>query len=372
MRKLGNTRRSSDMNKPKYQVIADEIKGKILDKSYHVGMLLPTEKQFQDNYQVSRYTIRKAMDILVAEGYIKKRKGAGSYVSYSFLNAQQTTGTKKIGVIVTYLSDYIFPSIIRGIEHVLRDNGYSLILASTNNNHDEERKCLEMMLNQGVTGLIIEPTKSNVYNPNLSYYSMFKQRDIPILMINATYDELNLPYIAIDDIKSGYLATQYLIDHGHEDIALITKIDDNQGKLRMKGYFNAFEHNNIVFKGEHIYTYDTENKRQVVEQIVQHIQQQKISVSAVVCYNDEIAYQIIQRLRQLGFSIPNDISVVGEDNSVLSRLSDMNLTTTSHPQELLGEKAANWMIETIDTDKIQPEERIDTYIIERNSVKKIN
>lgn len=50
----------------------------------------------------------------------------------------------------------------------------------------------------------------------------------------------------------------------------------------------------------------------------------------------------------------------------------MNLTTTSHPQELLGEKAANWMIETIDTDKIQPEERIDTYIIERNSVKKIN
>ena len=50
MRKLGNTRRSSDMNKPKYQVIADEIKGKILGKSYHVGMLLPTEKQFQDNY----------------------------------------------------------------------------------------------------------------------------------------------------------------------------------------------------------------------------------------------------------------------------------------------------------------------------------
>ncbi|MDN0187138.1 winged helix-turn-helix domain-containing protein [Staphylococcus arlettae] len=62
------------MNKPKYQVIADEIKGKILDKSYHVGMLLPTEKQFQDNYQVSRYTIRQAMDILVAEGYIKKEK----------------------------------------------------------------------------------------------------------------------------------------------------------------------------------------------------------------------------------------------------------------------------------------------------------
>ncbi|MEX6013380.1 GntR family transcriptional regulator [Mammaliicoccus sciuri] len=357
------------MNKPKYQVIADEIKNKIINKELQVGSLLPTEKDFQTRYGVSRYTIRQAMELLVVDGYIKKRKGLGSYVSYEFLNSQKSNNSKKIGVIVTYLSDYIFPSIIRGLETVLRENGYSLILASTNNNHADERQCLEMMLNQGIKGLIVEPTKSNVYNPNLSYYSLFKQRDIPILTINAQYEELNLPYIAIDDVKSGHLATKYLIDKGHEDIALITKIDDNQGKLRMKGYFNAFENSNKVFKSEYIYTYDTESKVIVLDQFVEHVVSKQIQVSAVVCYNDQIAYYIMKKLTRMGVSVPGDISIVGEDNSVSSKLEDVDLTTTSHPQELLGEKAANWVLSTIETGKEQPSELLDTYIIERSSVK---
>ena len=127
------------MNKPKYQVIADEIKNKIISKEFQVGSLLPTEKDFQHRYSVSRYTIRQAMELLVADGYINKRKGSGSYVSYEFLNSETNHNAKKIGLIVTYLSDYIFPSIIRGIETVLRENGYSFILASTNNNHADEQ-----------------------------------------------------------------------------------------------------------------------------------------------------------------------------------------------------------------------------------------
>ena len=142
------------MNKPKYQIVADEIKEKIINKSYHAGMLLPTEKQFQSKFNVSRYTVRQAMNMLVQDGFIKKKKGSGSYVSYNFLNSNQSKASKKIGVIVTYVSDYIFPSIIRGLENELKKQGYSLILASTNNNHDEEKKCLDMMLNQGVSGLI--------------------------------------------------------------------------------------------------------------------------------------------------------------------------------------------------------------------------
>ncbi|MCD8879425.1 GntR family transcriptional regulator [Staphylococcus kloosii] len=357
------------MDKPKYQIVADEIKEKIINKNYHIGMLLPTEKQFQDRYNLSRYTIRQAMDLLVSEGYIKKKKGSGSFVSNKYLSSNQDKSLKKIGVIVTYLSEYIFPNIIRGIEKELKKQGYSLILASTNNNHEDEKQCLEMMLNQGVSGLIVEPTKSNVYNPNLSYYPLFKQRDIPILMINANYEELNLPYIAIDDVKSGYLATQYLIDQGHEKIALITKIDDNQGKLRMKGYFNAFEQNDKLFNGEYIYTYNTESRQKVIEQIVEHISNRNISVSALVCYNDEIAYDIIHQMRQCNVNIPQDISIVGEDNSILSRLKELNLTTTAHPQELLGTKAANLIIEAIEQEKVLKSELIDTYIIERSSVK---
>ena len=77
----------------------------------------------------------------------------------------------------------------------------------------------------------------------------------------------------------------------------------------------------------------------------------------------------MKKLEKLGIAIPNDMSIVGEDNSVLSKLEDVDLTTTSHPQELLGEKAANWVLNTIETGKVQPSELLDTYIIERSSVK---
>ena len=79
----------------------------------------------------------------------------------------------------------------------------------------------------------------------------------------------------------------------------------------------------------------------------------------------------MQELKKRNMRIPNDLSVVGQDNSVLSKLNQMDLTTTSHPQELLGSRAAEWMISTIDKDKQQTSQLIDTYIIERNSVKKI-
>lgn len=361
------------MGEPKYKSIAYQLKECIMKQEYKHGEMIPSEKKLQEYYQVSRYTIRQAIDLLVKDGYIIKKKGLGSIVSDAYLSNHMNVGTsKKIGVIVTYLSDYIFPSIIRGIEKILGSNGYSLILASTNNTHEGERRCLEMMVEQGIQGLIVEPTKSNVFNPNLSYYSLIKSKDIPVLMINACYEELNIPYISIDDAKSGYLATSYLLNEGHEDIALITKIDDMQGKFRMKGYIEAFDTNDAIFKGENIFTYSTETMNMVLDLVVKQIIHKEISATAFVCYNDEVAYSFIKKLKAKGKRVPEDISVVGEDNSILSKLDDISLTTTSHPQEALGVEAAKWMLKTINTGQPGETKIMDTEIIIRNSVKKRN
>ncbi|MBF0795418.1 GntR family transcriptional regulator [Mammaliicoccus lentus] len=361
------------MAEPKYKLIAFQLKDKIINNEYEYGKTIPSEKKLQEQYNVSRYTIRQAIDLLVQDGYIIKKKGLGSIVSDNYLKkTNHDTSTKKIGVIVTYLSDYIFPSIIRGIEKILGANGYSLILASTNNTHAGERRCLEMMIEQGVQGLIVEPTKSNVFNPNLSFYSLLKSKEIPVLMINACYEELNIPYISIDDTKSGFLATSYLLDEGHDDIVLITKIDDMQGKFRMKGYIEAFEDKGAIFKGENIFTYTTETKDKVLDLIINELLNHEINPTAFVCYNDDIAYSFIKRLKENGKCVPDDYSVVGEDNSILSQLEDISLTTTSHPQENLGVEAARWMIKAINSGQIGETTIMDTEIIIRNSVKKRN
>src|SRR5690625_5136239 len=148
------------MSQPKYIMIKTEIKQRILDKVYPIGSKIPSESKFQEDYNVSRHTIRLAISELVNEGYLQKKQGAGTFVSDDFLNGQ-TSITKTIGVITTYVSDYIFPSIIRGIENELSQKQYSLMLSSTHNNVKKEKISLEKKLQQNVNGIIINTNKKN-------------------------------------------------------------------------------------------------------------------------------------------------------------------------------------------------------------------
>lgn len=248
--------------KPKYQVILEDIKSNILSGAYSVGEQIPTESALQDIYQVSRQTVRKAILELSNEGFLRSEKGSGTYVSNQFRSKTGgNSSNKTIGVITTYISDYIFPSIIRGIEARLNEDNYSLLLASTNNDVAQEKKALEMMLSFGVDGLIIEPTKSNLYNPNIAYYLTFKEQDVPFIMINAYYEELEVPFFCLDDVQSSYLATKELIANGHTQIGIIAKMDDLQGKYRMKGYIKALGEAKLRFHPEQVLSFYTETKQ---------------------------------------------------------------------------------------------------------------
>lgn len=127
--------------KPKYKVIIDDIKSKILSGVYSVGEQIPTESAIQEEYKVSRHTVRKAILELSNEGFLRSEKGSGTYVSNQYQSKSGgNSNNKTIGVITTYISDYIFPSIIRGIEGRLNEANYSLLLASTNNDVEQEKK----------------------------------------------------------------------------------------------------------------------------------------------------------------------------------------------------------------------------------------
>lgn len=359
--------------KPKYQELADDIRSKILSNEYPIGTSVPPELKLQESYQVSRHTVRQAFALLVNEGFLRKEKGSGTYVDSKFKDKNHDESKHKtIGVITTYLSDYIFPSIIRGIEEELQSNDFSLLLASTNNNLQQEQKCLENMLVQHVDGLIIEPTKSNMYNPNLSYYLALKEAGIPIVMINAYYEMIDLPFIGVDDTLAGFTATNYLIDQGHQKLAVIIKIDDLQGKLRMKGFVKACEERKIAFDANNIYTYDTENKAEVLAQAEKELLINQRGVTGVVCYNDEIANKLVQQLSAAGKRIPEDLSIIGQDDSYLSTAGEVQLTTLTHPKEQMGAAAAAFIIDAVNKNKIGENIVYTPTLVERLSVQNIS
>jgi GntR family transcriptional regulator of arabinose operon len=341
--------------KPKYQVIIEDIKSKILSGDYNVGEQIPTESALQSLYEVSRQTVRKAILELSNEGFLRSEKGSGTYVSNQYRTKTGGSSHKKtIGVITTYISDYIFPSIIRGIESRMNEDNYSLLLASTNNDVAQEKKALEMMLSYGVDGLIIEPTKSNLYNPNIAYYLSFKEQDIPLIMINAFYEEIELPFLCLDDVQSSYLATKELISKGHSQIGLIAKMDDLQGKYRMKGYIKALEEAKLRFYPEQIFSFNTETKQTLATNLKDFLNKNRDTLSAIVCYNDEVGLEVVNACRQLDISIPEELSIIGQDNSYIAQNANIKLTTLTHPQETMGRDAADWVIKKLQGKKDLP------------------
>jgi GntR family transcriptional regulator of arabinose operon len=331
-------------------------------------------------FEVSRHTVRQAVGDLVHEGWLYREQGAGTFVSTKSSQTQvQPVSSigKNIGVITTYISDYIFPSIIKGIESYLSAHGYSLTLACTDNDPEKEKQCLEAMINRDIDGLIVEPTRSSNYNPNLHYYLEMEQNNIQYLMINQFYPQLNPPNIIVNDEKGGFIATEHLIKLGHKKVVGLFKSDDLQGLNRMQGFIRAFREYDTPFFPEMIITYTTEEKEVTLLQKLKDvlISEQK-RPTGIVCYNDEIAINVLNLLRELEIKVPDDISIVGYDDSYLTEASEIKITSVTHPKMEMGIEAAKWIVAAVEnSEKDTGEKRQKVYepeLVIRNSTSAVS
>jgi GntR family transcriptional regulator of arabinose operon len=366
------------LSETKYKVIKNWIKSKILDGTFLPSQKINSETELMEQFKVSRHTVRLALGELVSEGWLFKRQGSGTYVSEHVLkkNHKPNINKKNVAIITTYISDYIFPSIIRGAERVLSKKGYQVSLFSTNNDYESEKRILELILSQRFDGLIVEPTKSAISNPNIGYYLNLEALRIPYIMINAYYDSLDPINILVNDEKGGFLQTEHLIKNGHKNIIGFFKTDVMQGMKRMKGFLNAHRYYGIPINPSNLITYDNEKNFSKPVEILDTILKKKDRPTGIVCYNDELAIKFLDVIRRKGLQIPRDLSIVGFDDSFLAEVSEVKLTTITHPKSRMGELAAKMIIELIENGiRVKTDEiKIDSYVFEpeiviRNSTK---
>ncbi|MCO7124493.1 GntR family transcriptional regulator [Sporolactobacillus shoreicorticis] len=355
----------------KYEFIKQDICEQIISGKYPINGKIPTETELMNIYKVSRFTVRHAIGELENENYIYRIQGRGMFVNDWKSKPKLPIKNKTIGLITTHIADYIFPNIIAGIDNYVSNFGYSILIANTQNNPDKERKSLTNLLSNDLCGLIIEPTQSALNNANKNTYDNFKELGIPMMFINATYKSLDFPYLIMDDEKVGKMITNYLIERGHKKIVGIFKVDDVQGVHRMNGYINAYQEHSEIINLSEIMMYQTEeNKVDVFKKIHTILRESHFKPTAIVCYNDQLAIQVINFINEIGLKVPDDISVIGVDDYQFSVFSTPSITTVRHPQEKMGYDAGRMIIDLIAKRSVSSK-IYEPKIIERESVKTI-
>lgn len=355
---------------PKYQELVDYIKLNIENGNLQPGDKLYSENELTTMFGYSRQTVRHAISILVEDGLLTTVKGSGTYVSDT--RAYNLEKRNRIAVVTTYVDSYIFPKTIQGIEKVLFDKGYSVQISFTDNTTSRERIVLEDIISRDdVAGMIVEGTKSGLPSPNISLYKKLQEKRIPMIFINTYYPELNAHHVSLNDVEAAKKAVKYLLEKGHTKIGTIMKLDDGQGRLRYLGYLKAMEAAGLPISDSAMVWIDTDDFKQLslcMEKILSRIQ----DCTALLCYNDQVAFQLIKLLSQRGIKVPERMSIISIDDSDLARMNNIQITSLPHPKESLGEKAAENLLRLIADHRADVTYEFDTRVVERDTVRNLN
>lgn len=355
----------------KHELLSKWIEENISDNTFSKGTKIPSENELATKFSISRQTVRQAIGNLVSKGILIREQGSGTYVNNNIVTPVFEK-TNRIGIITTYLDDYIFPTIIHGIEEVLTSNGYTLSLGITHNKTADEENCLLKMMESGIDGLIIEGTKTALPNTNSFLYNKLAEKKIPVVFINGYYNDYNGSYVVMDDVKAGETLTNLLIERGHNRIAGIFKSDDIQGAKRYEGMQRSLKKHNLFRNDSSILWYTTEDFKYLFDGCMDNMILDRFKdITAIVCYNDLVAAEIIQLLKRSNLFVPRDISLVSFDNSFLAKQIVYNLTSAVYPFKKLGKKSAQLLLQSIQNPQLIEQITLVPSIKLRDSVKKI-
>lgn len=274
--------------------------------------------------------------------------------------------TNTLGLIIPDISNPFFPDIARGVEDMANQKGYSVIFCNTDNEQKKEKEAIELMKEKQVDGILLSLSTTNEKE-----LKNLRQVEYPIVQIDRKIPNINYPSITIDNVKSAYTATKFLIENGHKKIAHITgDLETITGYQRLKGFKKAISEKNIKLNNSYIKNGDY-SKRSGYNNMLALLKSNN-PPSAVFIANDLMAVGAYQAVFEMNLSIPEDISIIGHDNIDVTKLVNPTLTTMAQPKYKLGKKAVQLLIAEIESNELSNEEIIlNTNLINRNSIRRL-
>ena len=302
-------------------------------------------KSLRDSHEISEDTRLKV------QAFAKLYNYKPNNIALSLKNKK----TKTIGIIIPEIVHHFFATVISGIEQVANENGYNVIVCLSDESFDKEVINLEMLANG---------SKETQQKKDFHHIQEVINQGMPVVLFDRVTNDIFCDKVIIDDKQAAFDAVQFLIEQGFKKIALITTVDYvSVGKLRTDGYKEALNSNHIVIDEELIIKIeDIENCATKIENLIK-----SQNCDAIFAVNELFAVTAIKIAAQHNLKVPNDISVIGFTDGIISQFSTPSITTVSQNGIKMGRKSAQMLIDRLELED-EENEQYTTEIIETNLI----
>lgn len=288
---------------------------------------------FRNPGRVSDESRKKVLDAAKKIGYTPNRLAA----------SLRTSKSGNIVAIIPDVADSHNAKIIRAIEKVAHTRGYSVLLGDTQGSEEREREFAAMTVSRQADGIILMSHRL----PFEVGKNKLTLDDLPPIVSGCEFTGHDcIPAVAIDDVQAAMDATRHLINYGHKDIAVITgDMDTTSSRDRLEGFRGAMSQSGLKCDEDMIIISDYSLSGG--ETATESLLLRRNRPTAIFCFSDEIALGCMYALRQNGFKVPDDISVMGFDNIPVAKYFSPPLTTVAQPTEEIGTACATILLDLI-------------------------
>jgi DNA-binding LacI/PurR family transcriptional regulator len=336
----------------------NQLRQLIISGRWHYGEKIPSEAQLAKHLKISRSTIRLALQRAEVEGLIKRTAGRGTFITY---RTEANTPARLVGYVTRSFDNEIDRIQLNSAETELRCGGYSVIFSNVSTS-EEEVSILEQLLDSGIAGVILYPNAEST-QAQQDILLQYQAANIPVVFIDRTVHGISNDYISSDNKDGGYVATQHLIDQGHQHIVFLQPMIHGLSPIdeRYIGYRDALDdrglpiydpirinsHDGYEFFETDVFEVSSDEQSELVNSLINKLTTLTPQPTAIFAVNDFLAIISLLAIQRMGKTVPEDFSIVGFDDISLAAYVNVPLTTISQDAHELGKVAAQQLIERL-------------------------
>lgn len=315
-------------------------------------------RALRDTYDVNPETRKKVLEVANQLKYKPNFNAA----------ALASGNTRNIGVVIPFITNYYFSTVISGIQDIAYTHGYNVVLYVTNDSSEREQNMIENLSITSLDGLLVSISSGSTI---AKHFQTLIDEGISVVFFDRVPKNIEATKILQDDFQGAFDATEHLIHNGYTRIAHIAGNEHlNFTQSRLQGYLEALKKNNLPIREEWIVY--SGFSQQYGEEDMQKLLQLPELPDAIFSVNDRKAVGAIITLKNNGFKVGEEIGVIGFTNDPISTIIEPSLSTIEEPAFDIGKQSCELLIRHITNKKILPKKIIlpGKLIIRESSLRK--